>query len=113
MDLLLTLGELTGLGGFFYYLVRGLRQEISSLKNVIDTQHKTLDVMERRVQETEKVGKIYRDLFASLPSDIENFRAIVSKTKDETIVELQSQNEIMKYKLRAAEMLIEKSGRTR
>ena len=80
-----------GLGVFVYYLLRGLKDRVSSLESVINTQKQTLDVMERRVNETEKIGNIYRDLMASLPEDIDNFRTIISKTKDETIVELKNQ----------------------
>lgn len=69
--------------------------------------------MERRVQETEKVGNIYRDLLASLPTDLENFKTVLSKTKDETIVELQNQNETIKRKLHSAEELIQHSGNSK
>lgn len=99
-----------GLGIFVYYLVRGLRDRISSLESVINTQKQTLDIMERRAHETEKLGNIYRDLMSSLPDDIDNFRTIISKTKDETIVELKNQNEAIKTKLKTAQGQIEKSG---
>lgn len=110
MDLLLTLGEMIGLGGFFYYLVRGLQQKIIGLEGVISAQQDTLKVMDKRIEETEKVGNIYRDLLSSLPSDLDNFKTILSKTKDETIVELQNQNETIKKKLTMAEKTIEQSG---
>lgn len=99
-----------GLGVFVYYLLRGLKDRVSSLESLINTQKQTLDVMERRVNETEKIGNIYRDLMASLPEDIDNFRTIISKTKDETIVELKNQNDNIKTKLKDAQHQIEHSG---
>jgi uncharacterized coiled-coil protein SlyX len=101
--------ETTGLAVFIYYLIRGLRAKISALEATIAVQHKTLDVMERRVQETEKVGSIYRNLIADLPADIDNFKTVISKTKDETILELKNQNDIAQRKLRDAQQQIENS----
>ena len=113
MEVFVAIVQTLSLGGFFYYLIKGLRAKIAALEGVIGAQKQTLDVMERRVQETEKVGNIYRDLLASLPTDIDNFRTVLSKTKDETIVELQNQNEAIKKKLRDAEQVIEGSGQSR
>lgn len=113
MEHLLTLAETTGLGVFFYYLVRGLRTEISALKKTIIAQRHTLQVMEKRVEETKKVGDIYRDLLSSLPQDLENFKTVVSKTKDEVIVELSDQNAHIKTKLKEAERQINDSGNPR
>ena len=81
-----------GLGYFFYYLIRGLRSRITTLEDTIEAQNKTLNVMERRVSETEKVGQIYKDLLNNLPKDLENYKAVISKTRDEMILELQNAN---------------------
>lgn len=78
-----------GLAALFYYVVKGLRRHISALKDTIDTQKTTLDTMERRIVETEKIGNLYKAMVESLPKDLENFRTIMSKLKDETIGELQ------------------------
>lgn len=101
--------ETVGLGVFFFYLIRGLKQKITSLESTISIQGKTLDVMERRVQETQKVGDIYKNLMSDLPKDIDNFKTVLSKTKDETIIELRNQNEIAKRKLEEAQKQIEGS----
>ena len=85
--------EMLGIGAFIYWLIRGLQAKISSLEGVVKVQNDTLEVMERRVQETEKVGNIYKKLLADLPVDLDNYKAIVSKTKDEIILELKSANE--------------------
>lgn len=101
--------ETFGLGFFFYFLMRGLKQKISALESTISVQGKTLDVMEKRVQETQKVGDIYKNLLSDLPKDIDNFKTVLSKTKDETIVELRNQNEIAKRKMEEAQKQIEGS----
>lgn len=105
--------ETLGLGIFFYYLICGLRTKIKSLEETINVQNKTLEVMEKRIIETEKIGDIYRNLISDLPTDIDNYKTIVSKTKDETIIELKNQNELAKKKLADAEKLIQESGNTK
>ena len=50
--------EAGGIGVFMYYLVRGLRSKISGLEGTVRAQNQTLQVMERRVAETEKIGQI-------------------------------------------------------
>ena len=89
-----------GLGYFFYYLIRGLRSRVTTLERTIKAQNETLNVMERRVSETEKVGLIYKDLLSNLPKDLENYRAVISKTKDEMILELQNANKQKDDKLK-------------
>jgi hypothetical protein len=81
-----------GLGYLFYQLIGGLRTRIATLERTITAQNETLNVMERRVSETEKVGMIYKDLLSSLPKDLENYKAVISTTKDEMILELQNAN---------------------
>lgn len=92
-----------GLAGFFWYLVRGLKARISGLEGVISAQKATIDVMERRIQETEGVGRIYKNLLSDLPDDIEKYKALVSQTKDTLIVELQKRSEGAEQKLKKAE----------
>jgi uncharacterized coiled-coil protein SlyX len=81
-----------GVGVFVYYLIRGLRSRISGLEGTVQAQNETLRVMERRVAETEKVGQIYKDLLSNLPKDLENYKAVISKTRDDMILELQNAN---------------------
>ncbi|MBN1639237.1 MAG: hypothetical protein JW866_09730 [Ignavibacteriales bacterium] len=107
-----SLFQTLGLGIFLYYLIRGLKSEINGLKGTINAQNETLKVMDKRIEETEKIGNIYKTLIRDLPSDIENYKTIVSKTKDATIVELKNQYEITQQKLNDAEEKIEKSGNT-
>lgn len=95
--------QTVGLGAFFWYLIRGLKARISGLEGVISAQKATIDVMERRIQETEGVGRIYKNLLSDLPSDIEKYKTLVSQTKDTLIVELQSRSEDAEHKLKKAE----------
>lgn len=101
--------ECLGLGVFIYYLINGLKTRLSALESTINIQSQTLDVMERRVKETEKVGDIYKNLLSDLPKDIDNYKAVVTKTKDATILELTNQHEIAKKQLEEARKQIESS----
>jgi len=89
-----------GLGYLFYHLIGGLRTRIATLEGTIKAQNETLNVMERRISETEKVGMIYKDLLRSLPKDLENYKAVISTTKDEMILELQNANKQKDEKLK-------------
>lgn len=104
--------EALGLGTFIYYLFRGLKTKIKALEKTIEIQNVTLNVMERRVQETEKVGGIYKNLMSDLPQDLENFKTILSKTKDDLIIELQKKHQSTKEKLEEAENRLKESGKS-
>lgn len=82
-----------GLIVFLYFYIRSLKVKISSLQDTINVQKETLSTMEKRISETEKIGDIYRKLMEDLPKDLDNYKAIISKTKDETIIELQKTTE--------------------
>ena len=81
-----------GIVTFLYFYVRGLRARINSLEGTIKAQEQTLSVMERRVLETERIGSIYRNLISDLPKDLENYKAVISQTKDVVILELTNRN---------------------
>ncbi len=102
--------EVTGLGIFIYYLFRGLLAKINGLENVLVAQKQVIDVMDKRIEETEKVGGIYKNLIADLPDDIDNYKTIISKTKDDVILELNSQKEETERKLEEAKLIIQNSG---
>ena len=108
--LLASILQTTGLGVFIWYLVRGLTEKITSLEGVVVAQKQTIKVMDKRIEETEKIGGIYRNLLSDLPSDIDNYKTLVSKTKDAVIVELQNQNDETKKKLEEAQKQIQASG---
>lgn len=91
IDLLSKCVPQLGLGIFIWYLFRGLSTQVESLKTVVGAQRDTIEVMGRRIEETEKVGGIYKKLLADLPDELENYKRITSATKDEVILQLQSQ----------------------
>ena len=101
--------EALGLGVFIFYLFHGLKHKIAGLEGIVTAQNQTLEVMEKRIVETEKIGDIYRNLMSDLPKDLDNYKTILSKTKDETILELKNQQEITQRKLDDAQNSIEKS----
>lgn len=102
--------ETTGLGVFIWYSLNGLKEKISSLEGVISAQKQTIEVMDKRIEETEKIGGIYRNLLSDLPADIDNYKTVVSKTKDAVIVELKNQNQEATKKLEDAQKQIKSSG---
>jgi len=110
LDIWIALIQTSGLGVFIYFLIRGLYKKIKALNDVIIIQKQTLEVMDKRIQETEKVGHIYKKLIEDLPNDLENYKAIIQKTKDQIILELSNQKEATEEKLRIAEEKIRKSG---
>lgn len=109
-QLIISSFETLGLGVLIVYLIRGLKQNIASLNDTVTIQNKTLDVMEKRISETEKVGNIYKNLISDLPQDLENYKTILSKTKDETIIELKNQQESAQKKLLEAQDKIKQSA---
>jgi hypothetical protein len=90
------------LGTFFWFVIRGMRSEIKGLQNTIKAQKDTLDVMERRTQETEKLGNVYRKFLEEIPEDIQHYKEFIRVTKDSTIADLQV---IVESKQRALEHL--------
>ena len=73
--------EMLGLGTFFFYLIRGLKTKINSLGRHSKSSEPDLSSDEKRYRETEKVGAIYEEL-ANLPTDIDNYKTFISKTRD-------------------------------
>jgi hypothetical protein len=89
-----------GVAAFLYMVIRGLKDQIGALKTQIGTlnetievQKKTLQAMETRVLETEKVGNIYKRLTEELPGEIDKYRDLITKLKDDQITELTKANQ--------------------
>jgi hypothetical protein len=89
-----------GIATFLYFLFRGLRQQIATLNTTVEQQRKTLDVMERRIEETEKFGEMYRRMLSDLPADMDKFKQVISHVKDATIAELEKANQSKDEKLK-------------
>lgn len=90
----------SGVAAFLYYLVKGLRREITSLNRTVETQQKTLDAMEKRIAETEKLGEVYRKFLHTMPEDLEKYQTFIRKTKDEAIAELERSNQLKDEKIK-------------
>jgi len=76
-----------GIGTFLYFLIRGLRNRIASLKETVDVQKLTIEAMERRLIETEKVGGVWKQFASDIPEAVEAYKEVVTKLKDEMIAE--------------------------
>jgi len=80
----------TGVISFVVYMIiRGLKTEIKTLQTVVTTQNKTIETMDKRIQETEKIGDLYKQLVSDFPQALEDYQAVITKTKDKTIYELK------------------------
>jgi DNA repair exonuclease SbcCD ATPase subunit len=73
--------------------ITGLKTQIGTLNETIEVQKKTLEAMETRVLETEKVGNIYKRLTEELPAEIDKYRNLITKMKDDQITELKKANQ--------------------
>lgn len=88
--------ELGGLSVFIGFCFRGLQQQIAALKTTaemqketLSAQSQTLTAMDRRIQEEERIGALYRNLINELPKDVDNYKTLIRKLKDQVIEELQ------------------------
>lgn len=76
-----------------YMIIKGLKNEIKTLQENILTQNKTIETMNKRVEETEKIGNLYKQLITDFPKAIDDYQAVITKTKDMTIYELKNKVE--------------------
>ena len=79
--------EAGGIGTFVWFLIRGLRNRIASLKGTIDVQKLTIEAMERRLIETEQIGGIWKQFAEDIPEAVEHYKKVVTKLKDDMIAE--------------------------
>jgi uncharacterized protein YoxC len=84
--------QTSGLALFMWLLVNGLQKKISSLEGVIDAQSKTMEVMDKRVQQSEGIGSLYKQFFDEMPIVMESYKTVLSKDKEASIIELQRRN---------------------
>ena len=94
IDLIKLFIQISAISVFFWYFIKGLKKEIKSLKNTIETQNQTLVVMEKRVLETERIGMIYKNLISDLPNDLENYKKVITITRDQLINDLNQNIEL-------------------
>ena len=98
--ILASLIEGAGLATFMWFLIRGLNAKITALEGTVSAQKQTIEAMEKRVSETEKIGDLYRKLLSNLPEDIDNYNKMIAKLKYETISELEAANQHKDSKLK-------------
>jgi hypothetical protein len=77
------------------------------LKSVGSAQKDAIEVVSSRIEKTEKIGGIYNTPLAKLPGEPDNCKKITSATKDEVILQLQSQKAEAKQEAEDAKREIE------
>lgn len=92
VTLLTSLSEAGGLATFAWFLFNGLKTKIEALNRTVEIQKSTLDAMDKRVQETEKIGALYQKLVNELPDDIDKYKEVLRRLKDQVIAELEEAN---------------------
>ena len=98
--------QTSGLAFFMWLLVNGLQKKISSLEGVIDAQSKTMEVMDKRVKQSEDIGSVYKKLFDDIPAVMDNYQAVLSKNNEASVIELQRRSLEDAQKLEDAERRI-------
>lgn len=93
VTLLSSLAEAGGIATFAWFLIHGLKDKVDSLTSIVEIQKSTLEAMDRRVQEAEKVGALYKKLVTELPDDVDKYKEILRRLKDQVIEELEEANE--------------------
>lgn len=84
----------TGVIGFVVYMIiKGLKTEIQTLQKNVVAQNETIKTMDKRIEETEKISDLYKRLVSDFPQALDDYQAVITKTKDSTIYELKSKVE--------------------
>jgi hypothetical protein len=104
--------QTSGLGLFIWFLFNGLQNKITSLQDVIDAQSKTMETMGQRIEQLEGIGSVYKSFFSDIPAVMDNYRTILTKDKEVTIVELQQRSFEDAKKLTEAEERIANISQT-
>jgi len=81
-------------------VIRDLKREIQTLSNFIENQSDALDVIGKRIAESEKSGNIYKSLIDELPVAVEKYNEVIRKTKETVAEELEKANQSKDEKLK-------------
>jgi len=100
-ELVKTILEGSGIAVFVYFVIRGMRKEITALGNTIKHQNEIFDAMSKRISETEKMADSYKKWWEELQVSYDKHKAALTKTKDEYITELEKAVEQKDEKLQA------------
>jgi len=101
ITLIATFIESIGIITFFGYLIRGLRKEIGSLKNIITYQDEAMKFMKGSLENINTLGEFYRTILGDLPKQFEQQKNFISMLKDEQIADLEKANQRKDEKLKA------------
>lgn len=96
-----TLLEGSGIAVFVYFVIRGMRKEITALDKTVKHQNEIFDAMSKRISETEKMAESYKKWWEELQESYDKHKAALTKTKDEYITELEKAIEQKDGKLQA------------
>ncbi|MCI0661174.1 MAG: hypothetical protein L0220_08895 [Acidobacteria bacterium] len=83
-----------------YSVTQGLKRELQTLSNFIESQSDQLDVIGKRIAETEKAGNIYKSLIDELPEAVDKYNEVIRKTKETVTEELDKANQSKDEKLK-------------
>jgi len=93
ITIIISLIQTGAISWIVYAIIKGLKTEVKTLGTVVATQNETIKTMDKRIQETEKIGDLYKQLIADFPKALDDYQAVITKTKDSTIFELKSKVE--------------------
>lgn len=100
-ELLKAVLEGSGISVFVYFVIRGMRKEISTLNETVKQQNQIFDAMSKRISETEKMAESYKKWWEELQESYDKHKAALIRTKNEYINELEVAIEQKDEKLQA------------
>ncbi len=100
-ELLKAILEGSGISVFVYFVIHGLRKEISTLNETVKQQNQIFDAMSKRISETEKMAESYKKWWEELQESYDKHKAALLRTKNEYINELEQAIEQKDEKLQA------------
>jgi diguanylate cyclase (GGDEF)-like protein len=100
-ELLKAILEGSGISVFVYFVIRGMRKEISTLNETVKQQNQIFDAMSKRISETEKMAESYKKWWEELQESYDKHKAALLRTKNEYINELEMAVEQKDEKLQA------------
>jgi cell division protein FtsB len=83
-----------------YMIIKGLKLKVINLQETIDIQYKTIEAMDKRIIETEKISDLYKQFIEDYPKALESYKATIVQTKDDIIFELNKRVETQKGEIK-------------
>jgi diguanylate cyclase (GGDEF)-like protein len=100
-ELLKAFIEGSGISIFVYFVIRGMRKEISTLNETVKQQNQIFDAMSKRISETEKMAESYKKWWEELQESYDKHKVALVRAKNEYIMELEHAIEQKDEKLQA------------